>query len=88
MSDQEDSLEERQELEVQALKGIFDTDFVDLRDKDVWKVKRPPEFNLKLRPNHDSKGKSIMRLSTMSKHNLSCLIINLQENFMKTVPSF
>jgi len=51
----EESLEERQEAEVEALKAIYDEDFKDSRETDVWKVKRPPEFTLKIRPNHDSK---------------------------------
>jgi len=52
----EESLEERQENEVEALKAIYDTDFEDLRNKDVWKVRRPPEFLLKMKPDHDSRG--------------------------------
>jgi hypothetical protein len=53
--EEEESLSERQEAEVEALKAIYDEDFDDLRDHDVWKVIRPPEFTLKIRPNHDSK---------------------------------
>ena len=56
MADDEERLEERQENEVEALKSIYDVDFEDLRAKDVWKVRRPPEFLLKIRPDHDSRG--------------------------------
>lgn len=56
MADDEESLEERQENEVEALKAIYDVDFEDLRAKDVWKVRRPPEFMLKMNPDHDSRG--------------------------------
>ena len=56
MADDEESLEERQENEVEALKAIYDVDFEDLRAKDVWKVRRPPEFMLKISPDHDSRG--------------------------------
>ena len=52
----EENLDERQEDEVEALKSIYDCDFDDLRKQDVWKVRRPPEFLLKIRPDHDSRG--------------------------------
>ena len=52
----EENLDERQEDEVEALKSIYDCDFDDLRKHDVWKVRRPPEFLLKIRPDHDSRG--------------------------------
>ncbi|TRY62517.1 hypothetical protein TCAL_00386 [Tigriopus californicus] len=47
---------ERQELEVEALRAVYDRDFQDVRSQDVWKVDRPPEFTLRLGPNHDSQG--------------------------------
>ena len=53
---EEESLEERQENEVEVLKAIYDIDFEDLRAKDVWKIRRPPEFLLKMKPDHDSRG--------------------------------
>ena len=56
MAETEESLEERQENEVEVLKSIYDIDFEDLRVKDVWKVRRPPEFILKMKPDHDSRG--------------------------------
>ncbi len=56
MEEAETEAETRQEEEVQVLKAVYDEDFEDLRQKDVWKVERPPEFTLKLKPLHDSKG--------------------------------
>ena len=48
MSDVGETLQDRQEEEVHVLQSIYDKEFEDLRDKDVWKVHRPPEFHLKL----------------------------------------
>ena len=54
--DVEEELRERQENEVEALKAIFDTSFTDLRCDDAWRVWRPAEFSLLLRPEHNTRG--------------------------------
>ncbi|XP_067098749.1 eIF-2-alpha kinase GCN2 isoform X2 [Osmerus mordax] len=50
-SDQIDDYSVQQENELEALASIFEDDFEDLRNKHPWKVKRPPEVYLCLRPN-------------------------------------
>ena len=57
----EDSLNERKEIqenEVEALKSIFDQNFKDCRDVDVWQVWRPPEFEILILPENTSQGYS------------------------------
>uniref|UniRef100_UPI003AAED41E eIF-2-alpha kinase GCN2 n=1 Tax=Centroberyx gerrardi TaxID=166262 RepID=UPI003AAED41E len=46
----------QQENELEALASIFGDDFEDSRNKDPWKIKRPPEVYLCLRPNGLSNG--------------------------------
>ncbi|XP_023658138.1 eIF-2-alpha kinase GCN2 isoform X1 [Paramormyrops kingsleyae] len=47
----------QQENELEALASIFGDDFEDIRKKQPWKVKRPPEVYLYLRPKGLSDGK-------------------------------
>uniref|UniRef100_A0A4W5N769 Protein kinase domain-containing protein n=1 Tax=Hucho hucho TaxID=62062 RepID=A0A4W5N769_9TELE len=47
----------QQENELEALASIFGDDFQDLRKNHPWKIKRPPEVYLCLRPNGLSNGK-------------------------------
>ena len=82
-SSEEDSLEERQENEVEVLRSIYDRDFEDIRNKDVWKVRRPPEICLKLHPDHDSRGIN-------AKSNDGCSVdlhIKCCENYPKEPPT-
>ncbi|XP_072314052.1 eIF-2-alpha kinase GCN2 [Eucyclogobius newberryi] len=51
LTDGTDDYTVQQENELEALASIFGDDFNDLRNKDPWKVKRPPEVHLCLRPN-------------------------------------
>ncbi|XP_054469210.1 eIF-2-alpha kinase GCN2 [Anoplopoma fimbria] len=46
----------QQQNELEALASIFGDDFQDLRNKDPWKVKRPPDVHLCLRPNGLNNG--------------------------------
>ena len=41
---------EIQEDELQVLKSIYDNELTDLRQKDPWKVWRPPEMLIRLQP--------------------------------------
>ncbi|XP_045917839.1 eIF-2-alpha kinase GCN2 isoform X2 [Micropterus dolomieu] len=50
-TDGTDDHTDQQENELEALASIFGDDFQDLRNRDPWKVKRPPEVYLCLRPN-------------------------------------
>ncbi|KAI3367813.1 hypothetical protein L3Q82_026651 [Scortum barcoo] len=50
-ADATDDHSDQQENELEALASIFGDDFQDLRNRDPWKVKRPPEVHLCLRPN-------------------------------------
>ncbi|XP_032355681.1 eIF-2-alpha kinase GCN2 [Etheostoma spectabile] len=51
-----DDYTDQQENELEALASIFGDDFQDLRNKNPWKVKRPPEVHLCLRPNGLNNG--------------------------------
>ena len=51
-----EELKERQENEVAALRSIFDESFQDQRTEDVWKVWRPPEFEIKILPENTTQG--------------------------------
>ena len=39
-----------------ALRSIFDESFQDQRTEDVWKVWRPPEFEIKILPENTTQG--------------------------------
>ncbi len=71
---------ERQESEVEALSAIYDRDFTDLREADVWKVSRPPEFTLRLGPNHDSQG-------VLEEHCHVLLRVKLSEEYPQEPPA-
>ncbi|XP_033124847.1 eIF-2-alpha kinase GCN2-like [Anneissia japonica] len=49
MEDKE-SFQDRQENELQLLQAMFNDDFEDCRVSDAWKVYRPPDFKLHLKP--------------------------------------
>ena len=58
MDDHKNELKERQENEVEALKSIFDHNFKDCREVDVWQVWRPPEFEIQILPENTTQGYS------------------------------
>ncbi|XP_064415795.1 eIF-2-alpha kinase GCN2 [Latimeria chalumnae] len=55
----EESYSDRQENELQALESIYGRDFTDLRQAGPWKVQRPPEIHLSLRPRGLSSDKDV-----------------------------
>lgn len=62
-----DELKERQENEVAALKSIFDQSFQDHRVEDVWKVWRPPEFEINILPENSTQGYCEVHVSVSLK---------------------
>ena len=56
MDDHINELKERQENEVEALKSIFDHNFKDCREVDVWQVWRPPEFEIMILPENTTQA--------------------------------
>ena len=58
MDNHVNELKERQENEVQALRSIFDHNFKDCREIDVWQVWRPPEFEILILPENTTQGHS------------------------------
>ena len=46
----ESSLKERQEDELQVLRAVYMDDVKDIRLQDAWKVQRPPELQITLKP--------------------------------------
>ncbi|XP_019855802.1 PREDICTED: eIF-2-alpha kinase GCN2-like isoform X1 [Amphimedon queenslandica] len=64
MEDQ--SYEERQRDELEFLQFVFMSDFEDMREKDTWKIQRPPEIMIKLTP-QKSISTSVQRLQISVK---------------------
>ncbi|KAG7466333.1 hypothetical protein MATL_G00163870 [Megalops atlanticus] len=56
VADELDDYAVQQENELEALASIFGDDFEDIRKKQPWKIKRPPEVYLCLRPKGLSNG--------------------------------
>lgn len=52
----EDSSKEIVEGEIEIMRSAYSEEFEDLRDGDVWKISRPPDVRLSLRPNHSQGG--------------------------------
>ncbi|CAD5114215.1 DgyrCDS3360 [Dimorphilus gyrociliatus] len=48
---------ESQELELKALQAMFEEDITDLRNDDPWKIKRPPDIKINLKPIASSSSK-------------------------------
>ena len=59
MDDHINELKERQENEVEALKSIFDHNFKDCREVDVWQVWRPPEFEIMILPENTTQARIV-----------------------------
>ena len=67
MMDDLSELKERQENEVAALRSIFDQNFSDCREVDVWQVWRPPEFEITILPENTTQGYSQAYVSVTLK---------------------
>ncbi|KAL4238496.1 Eukaryotic translation initiation factor 2 alpha kinase 4 [Mactra antiquata] len=75
-----ESYKERQDDELQALQAILMDDFKDLREKDAWKIDRPPEVSLTLKP-QESTG-----LGKQECYVQLDLIFKCQENYPDVIP--
>ncbi|XP_076353947.1 eukaryotic translation initiation factor 2 alpha kinase Gcn2 isoform X2 [Tachypleus tridentatus] len=77
----EESLQERQENELNVLQAIFFDCIKDLRNQDVWKVWRPPEVQITLHPQQSmTTGKEV--------HVQLDLIVRCTENYPNEPPHF
>ncbi|XP_040575688.1 eIF-2-alpha kinase GCN2 [Lepeophtheirus salmonis] len=80
MDAEDETPEQRQEAELDVLKSIYDKDLKDLRENDVWKIQRAPEFVLTLRPNHDSRRGDDTEQVSMDLH------VRFSENYPNSPP--
>ncbi|KAG1682245.1 eIF-2-alpha kinase GCN2 [Nymphon striatum] len=76
-----ESLETRQENEIEFLKAVYLEDFEDVRENDVWKVRRPPEIKLKLYPQRSMH-------ENQDLHSQVTLYVKCDSNYPNCAPEF
>ncbi|XP_042236927.1 eIF-2-alpha kinase GCN2-like [Homarus americanus] len=80
----EDSRLEVVEGEVEFMKSAYIDEFLDLREKDAWKVSRPPEVQITLGPHHSQGGtlhthvKVVLKIDTTERYPYEPAIVMIE----------